>query len=156
MDFNTIYEAIKPYIGTGAFASAFITIISLAIKFASVIKDIRNKYKDTENEALKAFKQAIPNELYVKVESLAKTEFAKIVAEINAIVDEKFLAQIKENTELMQAIAQALCSMKTIPDSHKKQIGKLLEIKPETTESLKVDLLPVDKPIEVAEAISVD
>lgn len=156
MDFNTIYEAIKPYIGTGAFASAFITIISLAIKFASVIKDIRNKYKDTENEALKAFKQAIPKELYVNIESLAKQEFEKIVTEIKAIVDEKFLSQIKANTELTEAMAQALCSMKSIPDSHKKSISKLLEIKPETTESLKVELLPVDNEVVVSESISVD
>ena len=117
---------------------------------------MRTSWNETENEALKAFKQAIPKELYVNIESLAKQEFEKIVTEIKAIVDEKFLSQIKANTELMEAMAQALCSMKSIPDSHKKAISKLLEIKPETTESLKVELLPVDNEVVVSESISVD
>jgi Na+-driven multidrug efflux pump len=49
-------------------------------------------------------------------------------------------------TVISQAIASALITMKAIPDSCKKDIAKLLEIKEvETTESLKVELLPIEE-----------
>lgn len=142
MDFNTIYETIKPYLGTGAIASAIITVLALAVKVLGVIKDIKKTYANTENEALNAFKKAIPNELYVSIEKLAKDELNKILDKVKEVVDEQFLTQIKANTELTQAIANALITMKTIPDSAKKKIAELLEIKEvKTTESLKVELL---------------
>lgn len=145
MDFNAIYEAAKPYLGTGAIASAIVTIIAFAIKVIGVIKELRTSLASTESEAIKAFKKAIPESLYVSVESLTKAELAKIKDEIAKIVDEKFLKQIKENTELTQAIAAAILSMKAIPDSAKEKITEILELKePKTTESLKLELLPTE------------
>lgn len=142
MDFNTIYETIKPYLGTGAIASAIITVLALAVKVFGLVKEARKTFASTENEMLNAFKKAIPNELYVSIESLTKTELNKILERVKEVVDEQFLSQIKANTELTQAIANALITMKTIPDSAKKTIAELLEIKEvKTTESLKVELL---------------
>jgi len=160
MDFNAIYEAAKPYIGTGAIASAIVTVIAFAIKVIGVIKELRASLVSTESEAIKAFKKAIPESLYVSVESLTKAELAKIKEEIAKLVDEKFLKQIKANTELTQAIAVALFSMKAIPDSAKEKITGLLKLKePKTTESLKVELLPTDEPVtavKTAEKIYID
>ena len=145
MDFNAIYEVVKPYLGTGAIASGIITVIALAIKVIGVIKELRTSFSDTESEAIKAFKKAIPESLYVSVESLTKAELAKIKDEIAKLVDEKFLKQIKANTELTESIAAALLTMKAIPDSAKEKIAELLELKePKTTESLKVELLPTE------------
>ena len=143
MDFNSIYETIAPYLSTGAIASAIIAIIGIVIKFARVMKDIKGSFSSTESEALKAFKKAIPESLYINLETITKTELAKIKEEFSAFIDEKFLAQIKANTELTQAIAAALCSMRSIPDSQKEIIKGLLELEePKTTESLKVELIP--------------
>ncbi len=144
MDWNSIYEAIKPYLGTGAIALAILTVFSLAIRFKSEIKNIRNVFASTENEALKAFKKSLPKELFINIQSLAQSEFAKIVQELKQVVDERFLSQIKANTEITQAIASAIITMKSIPDSSKKEIARLLDLKDvDTTEALKVDLLSV-------------
>lgn len=158
MDWNTIYEVIKPYLGTGAIASGVITILFFAFKVLNVIKEMKGAFSSTENEMLKAFKNAMPKELYVSLETLTKTELAKIVQQIKQMVDERFTSQIKANTELTQAIASALITMKAIPDSSKKEIAKLLEIKEvNTTESLKVELIQVeDKKNTVNEKVLID
>ena len=152
MDFNAIYEAIAPYLGTGTIASGIIAIISLALYAVKKIKEIKEAFSSTESEMLKAFKKAIPESLYVSIESLAQKELSKINDEIKLIVDEKFLSQIKANTELVNAMAKALVSMKAVPDSIKNEISeKLLSDNKAitTTESLKVDLLPENKKVEV-------
>ena len=159
MDFNTIYEVIKPYLGTGAIASGILAIFVFALKVLGVVKEIKTTFTSTENEAVNAFKKAIPKELYLSIETITKTELAKIIEHIKQIVDQKFLSQIKANTELTQAIASALITMKAIPDSSKKEIAKLLEIKDvETTESLIVELLPIEetKPVKVSDKILID
>lgn len=149
MDFNTIYQVVEPYIGTGAVASGVVVVILIALKAISVITEIKTTFTSTENELLKAFKKALPESLYINIEALAKQELAKIKEEIVLIVDEKFLKQIKENTVLIQAIASALVSMRAIPDSAKEKITEVLEIeKPQTTESLKVDLIPIESETE--------
>ena len=159
MDFNTIYEVIKPYLGTGAIASGILAIFVFALKVLGVVKEIKTTFTSTENEAINAFKKAIPKELYLSIETITKTELAKIIEGIKQVVDQKFLSQIKANTELTQAIASALITMKAIPDSSKKEIAKLLEIKDvETTESLIVELLPIEetKPVKVSDKILID
>lgn len=160
MDFNAIYEVVKPYLGTGAIASGIITVIVMALKAVKVIKEVKASFISTESEAIKAFKKAIPESLYISVESLTKAELAKIKEETVKLIDERFLKQIKANTELTEAIAAALVSMKAIPDSAKEKITGLLELKePKTTESLKVELLPTDEPVtavKTAEKIYID
>ena len=146
MDFNAFYEGIKNYLDIGTIATVIVSILSIVAYVTKSVKNIKDSFASTENEALKAFKAAIPKELYVSIESIAKKELSKITDEIKDIVNEKFLAQIKENTELTQAIAKALITIKSIPDSYKEDIAKLLEIKDaKTTGSLKVELLPEEK-----------
>lgn len=144
MDWNTIYEAIAPYLGTTTIATGLITIFAVIIRFISFMKQAKQALSSTESEAIKAFKKAIPESLYLQVETLTKKELAAIVEQIKALVDEKFLAQIKANTELTQAIAKALLSQKAIPDSAKKELAELLEIQPKNTvDTMKVELLPI-------------
>ena len=152
MDFNTIYEAVKPYLGTGAIAGAIVTILGLVVKVLGFIKESKSLFESTQNEAINAFKKALPKELYISIETLAKTELNKITESIVSIVNDKVLGQIKANTELVQAIASALVTMRNIPDSAKVKIAELLEIKEvETTESLKVELLTIDEKTEKKE-----
>lgn len=152
MDFNAIYESIAPYVGTSTIASGIIAIISLAFYTVKKIKEIKETFSSTESEMLKAFKKAIPETLYVSIESLAKAELSKITEEIKQVVDKEFLSQIKANTDLVNAMAKALISMKSVPDSVKKEIADIiLTDKPATTESLKVQLLPEEKTVEVKE-----
>lgn len=152
MDFNTIYEAVKPYLGTGAIAGAIVTILGLVVKVLGFIKESKSLFESTQNEAINAFKKALPKELYISIETLAKTELNKITESIVSIVNDKVLGQIKANTELTQAIASALVTMRNIPDSAKVKIAELLEIKEvETTESLKVELLTIDEKTEKKE-----
>ena len=146
MDFNAIYQSIAPYFGTGAMATAIITIITLAFKVLSLCKDARTTFSNTHAESIEAFKKAIPSSLYLSLESLTKSELSKIITQIKDAIDERFLSQIKSNTEITQAIAQALISMKAIPDSAKLKISELLELpEVDTTEGLKIDLIPVEE-----------
>ena len=160
MDFNTYYEDISTIVGTSTIAMGIVTFLTIAIKAFVVIKEIRANFSNTESEVLKLFKQAMPKELYVSLESITKAELSKIITKIEKVVNDTFLSQIKANTELTQAIASALITMKSIPDSCKKDIAKLLEIKEvETTESLKVELLPIEEKnqeLEQTEKILID
>lgn len=156
MDFNTLYETVSPYLGTTGVAGIIVALLYVFIKFNGVIKKANAKVNDfieslsksfneTENEALKAFKSALPKDLFINIESIAKTELSAIKDEIWNAVNEKWIGQITKNTALMEAIATALIDNKTIPDSDKKAIAELINKEAQTTAGLKVDLLPVEE-----------
>lgn len=145
MDFNAIYNAISPYLGTSTIAAGIIAVIAIIIKVAVTIKKIKAEFSTTESEALKLFKKALPEKLYINIEGLVTSKLAELKDEFSAFFKTEFLDQIKANTELVKAIAEALVTMRALPDSQKSKISALLQIEmPKTTESLKVDLLPVD------------
>ncbi len=158
MDFNAIYEVVAPYLGTTGIAGLIVTIFAVFIKLRNVttssknkidklVADMRTSWNETENEALKAFKQALPKDLFISIESIAKTELSAIKEEIWNAVNEKWLGQITKNTDLTEAIALALIDNKTIPDSDKKLIAELLQINDaHTTKALKVELVQVEEP----------
>lgn len=151
MDFNELYAIISPYLGTTGIATLIIGLFTIAVKVSGLIKAAKKAFSSTHNEAVEAFKKAIPPEIYIKLETIAKTELAKIKTEFTEAVEEKFITQIKANTELCRMIGYALLSMKAIPDSVKEQMSAMLDIEqPDTTESLKVELLP-NGPEEVKE-----
>lgn len=147
MDFNTLYEIISPYIGTSGIALVAIGIIWFLLSAKKTLNSLGISFSNTENEVIKAFKKALPKELYVSIEALTKKELGKIIDKIETLVNDKFLNQIRENTEIIKAVALALVSIKSIPDSTKIQIIDLLDSKEkvETTESLKVDLNSIEK-----------
>jgi hypothetical protein len=160
MDFNTIYELVAPYLGTTGIVGIIITILTVFIKCRGVIKksekainnfisDIKERWDNTESEALKAFKSALPKDLFINIETIAKSELSAIKEEIWNAVNEKWLGQITKNTDLTEAIALALIDNKTIPDSDKKLIAELLQINDaHTTKALKVELVQVEEPSE--------
>ncbi len=161
MDFNTLYNLVSPYLGTTGIVGIIIAGLLLYIKVRKVltkgdkaisefIKDLQGKWDSTENEMLKAFKSALPSDLFINIETIAKKELSAIKEEIWNAVDEKWLGQISKNTNLTQAIAKALLDNKTIPDSDKKDIAGLLNIdNANTTKGLKVSLLPIEEKVEV-------
>ena len=142
MDFNALYEIVAPYLGSTGIASAILGTLVLVLKASTSIKQFTASFKNTNKMIQEEIKKVIPQQMYVKIEGVAKEEFAKMRAELEKSVDEKWVKQIKTNTELMQAMALAMCSMKAIPDSQKELLAKFLEIQPETTEALIIDLLP--------------
>lgn len=160
MDFNTIYELVAPYLGTTGIAGIIVTILTVFIKCRGVIKksenaindfisEIKERWNNTENEALKAFKSALPKDLFINIETIAKNELSVIKDDIWNAIDEKWLGQITKNTELTQAIATALLDNKTITDSDKVAIAGLLnKTEANTTKSLKVELLPIEEKVE--------
>ena len=146
IDFNTIYETLAPYFGTGAIATFITVALALAHKVFKICKEAKNTFTSTQAQTIDAFKKAIPKELYVSVETLTKSELSKLKTEIMGAINENWLKQISSNTELTKAIAVALMSIKSIPDSSKEAIANLINIsQPETTESLKVDLIPIQE-----------
>ena len=142
MDFNALYEVLAPYLGSTGIASLIGGAAVVVFKLSSAIKEFKDKFTSTNKLIEDGIKKVIPENLYVKIEGVAKEEFAKMKTELTKEVDTKWLNQIKTNTELMQAMALAMCSMKAIPDSQKELLAKYLEIKPETTEALVVELMP--------------
>lgn len=142
MDFNTLYEIVAPYLGATGVGTLIVGALTIFFKCWGAIKTFIGSFKDTSKMIEDSIKKVIPNQMYVKIETVAKTEFAKMRTELLSTVEEKWVNQITENTELMKAIALALSSMKAIPDSQKKILAGYLEIKPKTTEALIIDLLP--------------
>jgi hypothetical protein len=129
------------------------------LEVETFIKQVKESWGNTESEALKMFKSALPKDLFINIESIAKKELGAIKEDLWNTINEKWLGQITQNTELMQAIATALIDNKTIPDSDKELIANLLnkDYVP-TTESLKVELLPVENVVEeeIQEKVLID
>lgn len=141
MDFNSIYQAVAPYLGTGVISTALVGVIGLFCKGIKAFKEMRSTFKDTNAEAIERFKKALPSEMTVSLEAITKQEFSKIRAEIAADIKEQFIEPIKANTELCRAMAEALAVSKLTPDAYKEKIKEMLDLpEVETTNSLKVEL----------------
>lgn len=141
MDFNSIYQAVAPYLGTGVISTALVGLIGIFCKGIKAFKEMKSTFKDTNAEAIDRFKKALPSELTVSLEAITKQEFSKIRAEIAADIKEQFIEPIKANTELCRAMAEALAVSKLTPDAYKEKIKEMLDLpEVETTNSLKVEL----------------
>ena len=146
MDFNSIYQAVAPYLGTGVIGTALVGLIGIFCKGIKAFKEMKNTFKDTNAEAIDRFRKALPSELTVSLETITKQEFSKIRAEIAADIKEQFIEPIKSNTELCRAMAEALAVSKLTPDAYKEKIKEMLDLpEVETTNSLKVELNTEEK-----------
>ena len=146
MDFNSIYQAVAPYLGTGVIGTALVGLIGIFCKGIKAFKEMKNTFKDTNAEAIDRFRTALPSELTVSLETITKQEFSKIRAEIAADIKEQFIEPIKSNTELCRAMAEALAVSKLTPDAYKEKIKEMLNLpEVETTNSLKVELNTEEK-----------
>lgn len=146
MDFNSIYQAVAPYLGTGVISTALVGLIGLFCKGIKAFKEMKSTFKDTNAEAIDRFRKALPSELTVSLETITKQEFSKIRAEIAADIKEQFIEPIKANTELCRAMAEALAVSKLTPDAYKEKIKEMLDLpEVETTNSLKVELNTEEK-----------
>ena len=146
MDFNSIYQAVAPYLGTGVIGTALVGLISIFCKGIKAFKEMKSTFKDTNAEAIDRFRKALPSELTVSLETITKQEFSKIRAEIAADIKEQFIEPIKANTELCRAMAEALAVSKLTPDAYKEKIKEMLDLpEVETTNSLKVELNTEEK-----------
>lgn len=146
MDFNSIYQAVAPYLGTGVIGTALVGLIGIFCKGIKAFKEMKSTFKDTNAEAIDRFRKAFPSELTVSLETITKQEFSKIRAEIAADIKEQFIEPIKANTELCRAMAEALAVSKLTPDAYKEKIKEMLDLpEVETTNSLKVELNTEEK-----------
>lgn len=148
MDFNSIYQAVAPYLGTGIISTALVGLIGIFCKGIKAFKEMKSTFKDTNAEAIDRFRKALPSELTVSLEAITKQEFSKIRAEIAADIKEQFIEPIKANTDLCRAMAEALAVSKLTPDAYKEKIKEMLDLpEVETTNSLKVELNTEEKGI---------
>ena len=146
MDFNSIYQAVAPYLGTGVIGTALVGLIGIFCKGIKAFKEMKSTFKDTNAEAIDRFRKALPSELTVSLETITTQEFSKIRAEIAADIKEQFIEPIKANTELCRAMAEALAVSKLTPDAYKEKIKEMLDLPDvETTNSLKVELNTEEK-----------
>lgn len=146
MDFNSIYQAVAPYLGTGVISTALVGLIGIFCKGIKAFKEMKSTFKDTNAEAIDRFRKALPSELTVSLETITKQEFSKIRAEIAADIKEQFIDPIKANTDLCRAMAEALAVSKLTPDAYKEKIKEMLDLpEVETTNSLKVELNTEEK-----------
>ena len=160
IDFNTIFDAVAPYVGTGTIGTVIIGFLVLVIKIIKLGKEAKGLFSSVHAESIEILKKAFPEQIIVSVEPIVKTQIEKLKNEILEAVNTNWLDQITKNSELMQAIATALASMKSLPDSEKEKIAELLDIENiETTKSLKVELVPtpiITEPKKERETILVD
>lgn len=145
MDFNVILDVANPYLATGGILGSIGLILGIVAHASKTINNINSVFSNTSKKIEGSVKKVIPQTLYVKVEGVAREEFAKMRAELEKSVDKRCMEEIRKNTELVQAMALAMTSMKAIPDSQKELLAKHLEIKPETTEALVIDLISTEE-----------
>ena len=153
MNFNVIFETLAPYLGTTTIGGTIIALVVAFVKIFASAKSLNGSIANIDKMITEGIKKVIPEKLYVKVEGVAKEEFAKMKAELLDAVDKNYLNAIKENTEVVKAVALALSSMKAIPDSQKEILAKYTETKPETTEALVVELVPVETETKKTKAV---
>lgn len=144
IDFNAIYEAVAPYLGTGTIGAVILGFLVLVVKILKLAKEAKGLFSSVHSESIEILKKAFPEQIIVSVEPIVKTQIEKLKNEILEAVNTNWIDQITKNSELMQVIATALASMKSLPDSEKEKIAEILKIDNiETTKSLKVELVPV-------------
>lgn len=142
MDFNSIYETVKPYIGTGAIGTILVAIIGLFTSGIKTFKQMKSTFSDTNKEAIDRFTKALPSSLTVSLQSITKQELAKIKTELTENLKTEFIEPLQKNTELVEVLAEAIAQSKLTPDEYKEKIAELLKLKDvSTTNSLKVELV---------------
>ena len=152
MDFNAIYETIKPYLNIGTLATVIGVVIGIVVKIRSMVNDIK-----TNSDLTVLFQKALPKDLTVSISKLAKGEIDRLVGEVQGV----FIKGLEQNTLLVKDLAKAIASLKSIPDSLKNEIAKHIEdYTPETTESIKLEmseeLVEISKETEKVPQIYVD
>ena len=74
MDFNTIYAQVAPYLGTAGIAGLIVTVITVLVRLKQLFTKSGLSLKELENNVTNAFKQALPENLYIEIEAITKNE----------------------------------------------------------------------------------
>lgn len=82
IDFNAIYEAVAPYVGTGAIGTVILGFLVLVLKILKLGKEAKGLFSSVHSESIEILKKAFPEQIIVSVEPIVKTQIEKLKNEI--------------------------------------------------------------------------
>jgi len=141
MDFTQIWASISPYVSAGAIGTVVTATIGIVVKVVGAVKSAKTQLSETKSLAIELFKTALPKDLTLSIKKLAQDELTSLTASVTELINKQVIEPVKANTELQQAIAKALISLRSIPETLRTEISALInEPTITTTESIKLEL----------------
>jgi len=142
MDFTQIWASISPYVSAGAIGTVITATIGIVVKVVGAVKSTKTQLSETKLLAIELFKTALPKDLTLSIKKLAQDELTSLTASVTELINEQVIEPVKANTELQQAIAKALISLRSIPETLRTEISALINepTAVTTTESIKLEL----------------
>ena len=154
MDWNTLYEQALPYLGPSGIAVVALLCLYVFIKVRSILNKAESKvnsavasmlsrWENSDNESIKAFKEALPEDFTLNVEALTEKKLSEAKNYIIDGITDCVVKPITENTELVNCMAKIMMSSRILPDTDKEELARLLKLEDaKTVENLKVELVP--------------
>jgi len=142
MDFTQIWASISPYVSAGAIGTVVTATIGIVVKVVEAVKSAKTQLVETKALAIDLFKTALPKDLTISIEKLAKTQLQSLTTEVTQIINEQIIEPVRANTELTQALAKAIASLRSVPENLRTEIATLVNDTAlvTTTESVKLEL----------------
>jgi len=142
MDFTQIWASISPYVSAGAIGTVVTATIGIVVKVVAAVKSAKTQLVETKALAIDLFKTALPKDLTISIEKLAKTQLQSLTADVTQIINEQIIEPVRANTKLVQALAKAIASLRSVPESLRTEIATLVNDTAlvATTESVKLEL----------------
>jgi hypothetical protein len=142
MDFTQIWASISPYVSAGAIGTVVTATIGVVVKVVGAVKSAKTQLSETKQLAVDLFKTALPKDLTISIKKLAQDELKSLTASVTELINKQVIEPVKANTELQQAIAKALISLRSIPETLRTEISALINEPTAvmTTESIKLEM----------------
>ena len=142
MNFEAILEAIKNPAIVGGVLTATGGVIAIIVKVSGAIKAIKKDVGITQKEIVTSFREAMPKEITISVEKLVSGKMDLFTAEIKEVLLNQIVGTLAEQIEIVGALAEAVSSIKSIPQNLREDIASLTgKEKPKNTaETVKLEI----------------
>lgn len=129
MTIDQIFEIISPYVSVGGVVTLVSAVIAIAAKVYGVVKRASASVSQTamlnEDKIVELMKSVLPKDMAVKIMPLVESELKKI----NEAVQEAAAATSSKQTDKLDAIANAIASMRNLPTEQREKLLALIEDK---------------------------
>jgi len=126
MDFTQIWASISPYVSAGAIGTVITATIGIVVKVVAAVKNAKTQLVETKAMAIELFKTALPKDLTISIQKLAKNELESLTSQVTQIINEQIIEPVRANTELTQALAKAVASLRSVPENLRTEIAALV------------------------------
>lgn len=129
MTIDQVLELISPYVNITGVMTVVVALVTIAFKCRNIIKAAAQSVSSTamlnENKIVELMNKVLPKNMAVKIMPLVESELKKI----NEAVQEAAAATSSKQTDKLDAIANAIASMRNLPTEQREKLLALIEDK---------------------------